>query len=133
MTLLRVLLPILVLFSAVVPSSPAAAELDCPSIGQLAREFLKHHVVQSALGTDLEQRAIESYLHRLDTSRSLMLDSEVAELHAKLAGVFENLQAGNCSQITAVHERLDRKSTRLNSSHLGISYAVFCLKKKTKN
>src|SRR5258705_6789021 len=29
------------------------------------------------------------------------------------------------------HE-LDRKSTRLNSSHLGISYAVFCLKKKKK-
>src|SRR5262245_64127979 len=26
----------------------------------------------------------------------------------------------------------DRKSTRLNSSHLGISYAVFCLKKKIK-
>src|SRR5437899_8199574 len=28
---------------------------------------------------------------------------------------------------------LDRKSTRLNSSHLGISYAVFCLKKKKKD
>src|SRR5471030_3480891 len=27
-------------------------------------------------------------------------------------------------------EASDRKSTRLNSSHLGISYAVFCLKKK---
>src|SRR2546426_8532615 len=27
----------------------------------------------------------------------------------------------------------DRKSTRLNSSHLVISYAVFCLKKKNKN
>src|SRR5437899_7844094 len=27
-------------------------------------------------------------------------------------------------------EARDRKSTRLNSSHLGISYAVFCLKKK---
>src|SRR5256885_12614425 len=27
---------------------------------------------------------------------------------------------------------IDRKSTRLNSSHLVISYAVFCLKKKTK-
>src|SRR5258705_2054097 len=26
--------------------------------------------------------------------------------------------------------KIDRKSTRLNSSHLGISYAVFCLKKK---
>src|SRR3712207_7399851 len=29
-----------------------------------------------------------------------------------------------------VHHRLDRKSTRLNSSHANISYAVFCLKKK---
>src|SRR5262245_64409848 len=28
---------------------------------------------------------------------------------------------------------IDRKSTRLNSSHLGISYAVFCLKKKKNN
>src|SRR3712207_7287230 len=30
-------------------------------------------------------------------------------------------------------EILDRKSTRLNSSHANISYAVFCLKKKKKN
>src|SRR5690625_6427954 len=28
---------------------------------------------------------------------------------------------------------IDRKSTRLNSSHVAISYAVFCLKKKIKN
>src|SRR5947199_7266308 len=31
-----------------------------------------------------------------------------------------------------VRGQVDRKSTRLNSSHLGISYAVFCLKKKKK-
>src|SRR3712207_8232371 len=30
-------------------------------------------------------------------------------------------------------ERQDRKSTRLNSSHANISYAVFCLKKKKRN
>src|SRR5207249_11644877 len=30
----------------------------------------------------------------------------------------------------AERQRLDRKSTRLNSSHVSISYAVFCLKKK---
>src|SRR5437899_9645519 len=33
--------------------------------------------------------------------------------------------------VPRIHKR-DRKSTRLNSSHLGISYAVFCLKKKNK-
>src|SRR5690625_2384906 len=31
------------------------------------------------------------------------------------------------------YTRLDRKSTRLNSSHVAISYAVFCLKKKKQN
>src|SRR6266850_3596953 len=31
-----------------------------------------------------------------------------------------------------IHAHRDRKSTRLNSSHLVISYAVFCLKKKRK-
>src|SRR5438045_9294423 len=37
------------------------------------------------------------------------------------------------SVCTSTSTRLgDRKSTRLNSSHLGISYAVFCLKKKKK-
>src|SRR5699024_12407669 len=32
----------------------------------------------------------------------------------------------------ALEDSLDRKSTRLNSSHVSISYAVFCLKKKTR-
>src|SRR5690606_41499583 len=39
-----------------------------------------------------------------------------------------------CGHSTGAHERAntdqDRKSTRLNSSHVKISYAVFCLKKK---
>src|SRR5690554_7772759 len=34
--------------------------------------------------------------------------------------------------LTVTIEDLDRKSTRLNSSHVRISYAVFCLKKKKK-
>src|SRR5215208_7532249 len=35
--------------------------------------------------------------------------------------------------LPAVARLRDRKSTRLNSSHVAISYAVFCLKKKKKN
>src|SRR5256885_6778706 len=54
-------------------------------------------------------------------------------------------RAGAAAQSVLAHARLrgpapafrqqaqDRKSTRLNSSHLVISYAVFCLKKKKKN
>src|SRR5205814_7150583 len=36
------------------------------------------------------------------------------------------------SEAAVIEGNQDRKSTRLNSSHLGISYAVFCLKKKKK-
>src|SRR4051812_49947653 len=37
-----------------------------------------------------------------------------------------------CDHPDACATRQDRKSTRLNSSHMSISYAVFCLKKKKK-
>src|SRR5690606_39509289 len=37
---------------------------------------------------------------------------------------------GTFAEIGAGQETVDRKSTRLNSSHVKISYAVFCLKKK---
>src|SRR3712207_7436450 len=36
----------------------------------------------------------------------------------------------HCASMAGVGELQDRKSTRLNSSHANISYAVFCLKKK---
>src|SRR5947209_12145963 len=39
---------------------------------------------------------------------------------------------GEQQQRLEAEKVLDRKSTRLNSSHANISYAVFCLKKKTK-
>src|SRR5256885_11889363 len=46
------------------------------------------------------------------------------------AGSAEKCEA--CVKLGA-DRAIDRKSTRLNSSHLVISYAVFCLKKKTNN
>src|SRR5262245_63072008 len=59
--------------------------------------------------------------------------------------LFRSRSRGRPAQITPPHSQRglprppggrprdrDRKSTRLNSSHLGISYAVFCLKKKKK-
>src|SRR5690554_7541328 len=52
-------------------------------------------------------------------------------------GAWYPLQCGAAGRIrtaaTPPGRRRDRKSTRLNSSHVRISYAVFCLKKKKKN
>src|SRR5690606_41885311 len=43
---------------------------------------------------------------------------------------FEVDECGALNEWLAVAPKADRKSTRLNSSHVKISYAVFCLKKK---
>src|SRR5216683_2828357 len=49
-----------------------------------------------------------------------------------IAGTVKRGYIGMVEMQNPHHERLDRKSTRLNSSHDQISYAVFCLKKKKK-
>src|SRR5258708_29708681 len=54
--------------------------------------------------------------------------SAMINIHRELTA--QNLKT---RMLLQVHDELDRKSTRLNSSHQIISYAVFCLKKKTKN
>src|SRR2546422_970138 len=46
---------------------------------------------------------------------------------------FERRFSSRTGLLVATENRRDRKSTRLNSSHGYISYAVFCLKKKKKN
>src|SRR5258708_25894891 len=52
-------------------------------------------------------------------------DCEISSTFARNSAVVENVRQRAAD--------LDRKSTRLNSSHQIISYAVFCLKKKTNN
>src|SRR3989454_3804127 len=47
------------------------------------------------------------------------------------SGISGVVDLANQAVQNKINSKLDRKSTRLNSSHLVISYAVFCLKKKT--
>src|SRR5256885_7327109 len=61
----------------------------------------------------------------------VLVRSEIPE-DAFTAPILGTERAGNGVVIRDDGLVLDRKSTRLNSSHLVISYAVFCLKKKKK-
>src|SRR5438034_2531477 len=51
---------------------------------------------------------------------------------AAVSGAAGKNLKGRDIKVSEAREREDRKSTRLNSSHTVISYAVFCLKKKKK-
>src|SRR5688572_31772617 len=56
--------------------------------------------------------------------------AELAALDTAKTNFFSNVSHEFRTPLTLI---LDRKSTRLNSSHSQISYAVFCLKKKKKS
>src|SRR5207253_9431173 len=96
-----------------------------------------------------------SPLHSFPTRRSSDLyilvdefqDTNIAQLellwllggeHRNIVAVGDDDQAiyrfrgASFGSFTIFLQKLDRKSTRLNSSHVAISYAVFCLKKKKK-
>src|SRR5437773_2875388 len=73
-------------------------------------------------------RAVEIVDHDVDVPVLV----EVAKSgSARRAGLRQRLPGG-CGDFLERAVPEDRKSTRLNSSHITISYAVFCLKKKTK-
>src|SRR5437667_12430615 len=62
-----------------------------------------------------------------------ILDGEVRFASAADRAAFaEELTTAITTLVGKYHDERDRKSTRLNSSHITISYAVFCLKKKKK-
>src|SRR5690606_42109678 len=93
------------------------------------------HSFPTRRSSDLGQRRVKAMQSADAKSRSLAtaracLADEVAasqdqrqalRLYGSHRGVAQTIQVG---------QHVDRKSTRLNSSHVKISYAVFCLKKK---
>src|SRR2546426_2227412 len=68
-------------------------------------------------------------------SRRVVILDDVCSKGGSTAQAIEKAKAAGMLVLGAlclVDREIDRKSTRLNSSHLVISYAVFCLKKKKK-
>src|SRR3989454_8256827 len=69
--------------------------------------------------------------------RSFIARTDPHDHHMALLTLFEIMEVSSRADLKSdllqeLERQKDRKSTRLNSSHLVISYAVFCLKKKKK-
>src|SRR5690606_39358350 len=89
----------------------------------------------TTLFRSLDDRSV-NYVPGVDAFNKIGLQFKVFVFSKELRFLANNLDLmvrsrGTCSQIDITVLEQDRKSTRLNSSHVKISYAVFCLKKKT--
>src|SRR5256885_12031493 len=86
----------------------------------------------TTLFRSIERELAAELLERLDEAvrlREARHRRGLGDLEADLRAVEPAL----AELVDDERQELDRKSTRLNSSHLVISYAVFCLKKKNNN
>src|SRR5690606_40526849 len=84
---------------------------------------------------DSGARGSQEQVRQLAGMRGLMMKPQKT-LSGQAGEIIENPIVANFKEGLSVLEYFistDRKSTRLNSSHVKISYAVFCLKKKTTN
>src|SRR5690554_7266528 len=98
-------------------------EVDVLEPGRVANSVklmeVKHAVLTSVDRDDLKDGGANIWAQTVRAIRKQSLGTTLETLIPDFAGKWENL-------------KIDRKSTRLNSSHVRISYAVFCLKKKRK-
>ncbi len=83
--------------------APAAADLRCEQIPELLDAFLKYHVHYRRRSDEIEARAVDSYLKRLDPSRTLFLQSESDAMKGSMSDIFEEIEAGNCERLLAAN------------------------------
>src|SRR5205814_6794232 len=102
------------------PDADAARRIDLqPAVVLDVAELLGRRVVENENDGRYSLRQIE------------ILVEHVGHVHRPVAAIVQQLEIlAELPALARVQSVIDRKSTRLNSSHLGISYAVFCLKKK---
>src|SRR3712207_6864546 len=85
---------------------------------------------RSALGDHARADPVGDVEHRGDDRPARTLADRLADERAVDLQVVDRQRAHVRQRRVAGAEVVDRKSTRLNSSHANISYAVFCLKRK---
>src|SRR5256885_72141 len=132
----KMLAPVRAVSQAFMTDDQAAAQLRATMAGSNGKPGADYQQVldlAKSLGTDMpgstaDYIAMMNQLQRQGVSSQDVLGG-VAQQAANLGAVL-NMPAKEAGEFAAQLQQADRKSTRLNSSHLVISYAVFCLKKK---
>src|ERR1035438_10814715 len=100
-------------------------------VGSLPVELTSFTAKQSVSGVELYWvTATEVNNFGFDVERSYLLSPNDKTIWVKIGFISGHGNSDSPNNYSFIDNKPDRKSTRLNSSHLGISYAVFCLKKK---
>ena len=91
----------------------AAKNLACGAIPNIARQMLNVHVLFRKFDNDMWVRVADIYTKRIDPSRTLFLDKEIARIRSQLIGVFGAVLRGNCAGLDRLHTLRQERSRQL--------------------
>src|SRR3712207_4802965 len=86
-------------------------------------------IIEAPFITQVTAAALVKTFEDLKIETSIKWPNDIIYKDKKVSGILTEMNA-EIDSISYIVVGIDRKSTRLNSSHANISYAVFCLKKK---
>jgi len=89
--------------------------LNCSRIPELSRTLLHKHISFHYVNDELRQRIIDTYVKRLDASKSLYLSKEVDDLKKKLRGVIQQIRDDDCSALVEIQQDQIRRYEALQA------------------
>src|SRR5690242_3852914 len=107
--------------------------LSADTLGATINDVRNKESTQKVIAKTITVESVLTCLPLVILFRKLVqgyVDSEYAPLFEVLKMDTKSMLIFSISLFVDINYLQDRKSTRLNSSHMSISYAVFCLKKK---
>jgi carboxyl-terminal processing protease len=122
---MRIVIGLLLPLALILPGGGAIAakaepQLSCSRIPELSRKLLHKHISFHYVNDELRQRVVDTYVKRLDSSKSLYLAGEVEALKLKLRGVIQQIRDDNCSALLEIqldqivrYEALQKFATEL--------------------
>ena len=90
-----------------------ASELSCETIPTFMKKYLGQHIRYRELTPELRNRTAEVFLRSFDPSQSVMLTSEIEAMKAQLVAGFDEIEQGNCSAISAVHQKFSQRQQEI--------------------
>jgi carboxyl-terminal processing protease len=99
--LLLILLTILLL-----PFTLTAENLICSRLPMLMENFQANHYAMQSMTEEIKMHAVDQMIKRLDSSKTLLYESDLERLKPLLQGVFASVQGGDCTSLQQVYDLL---------------------------
>ena len=101
---------LIVLLLAAAPVLARKSEtISCKRIPELSRTYLHKHISFHYVNDELRERMIDTFVKRLDPSKSLYLSDEIAALKVRLKLVLQEVREGKCDSLMEIQNDLIKR------------------------